>query len=891
MRTSKLGVLSLTVIFSGVLASCGGGGSSRGNAAVPPISISISPASTTVPVNQTQQFTSTVTGGNGDTSVTWLVNGIQGGNSTVGTVSTSGLYTAPASVPNPASVNVVTTSIADSTESASATVKITPPVVTEQSLTTGPDGSASFSTINLTTSVSDIATGKALSGISVTLLSDGHYNGFIISDPAGQYAPQILITQQGVTSSLVAMQEATSIQANDSSTTSTIQVGLTSDQYITPSTADSTYPTTLFVDMWNYLLTDLGCGDPTPLSNLDPTLLGVLGGLANELPVEYKVGVIAFFTPIVEGQTATQASQDALTNYLSLPDLTELVQQGYWDVLYRGLGYASSDSFRVCKWTLPPGPGGNAFVVALPSDVPSGTPPPATASVKGTVTDANTGLAIPNVGVALVGGPSEEEVISPDGSFDFNNIAPGNYSLQAATLGYIPGGIKGFQVDAGGVAVEDIQLVQPGSIAITGAPDTYTATGAIGLLVTGSSVPVAGSVPGSVASTNGSGGNIVAYVPNGSFEEPYTGVKVVPIAGTYFTPTTIGTPEVVNSCSVDSAADETVCASNGTDIYVIQKDRLVATLNSGGSGTVTSSGGSCTTCGVNVDPTNTTAIVSISLSAGSSGYASVNLTNNTVSAPIPATGAYISESFGLLLGIPSFSHLLLSPTEADSGAPANYQIMNLSDITKPQVYNYGGGGTVFPSTADLDSAGMDSTGIILSTDEFTTDIFIADLTQARFTAGSGGVPGTWTAPGQLQDLPEFSTFTSGTTAIAIAYGAHQALLEDEYGTTAFGAIQLPSTSGKGTPAVQDWVVANMPNDPSGAAWQMTLDPHGVSAAFVALDGVNKGIGILVNRQRTYLAVIDLQALLSAPRTAPGSHVLDPNVDLLSTGIVKFVAIQ
>src|SRR5712691_6784321 len=62
------------------------------------VAISISPSSTSLTVNSTQQFTVTVTGAS-NTSVTWSVNGVVGGNSTLGTISTSGLYTAPASVP------------------------------------------------------------------------------------------------------------------------------------------------------------------------------------------------------------------------------------------------------------------------------------------------------------------------------------------------------------------------------------------------------------------------------------------------------------------------------------------------------------------------------------------------------------------------------------------------------------------------------------------------------------------------------------------------------------------------------------------------------------------------------------------------------------------------
>src|ERR1700741_5150253 len=72
----------------------------------------------------TQQFTATVTGST-NMAVTWQVNSVTGGDSTHGTISTSGLYTAPSAVPSPASVTVTAIAQADSTKSASAAVTVT----------------------------------------------------------------------------------------------------------------------------------------------------------------------------------------------------------------------------------------------------------------------------------------------------------------------------------------------------------------------------------------------------------------------------------------------------------------------------------------------------------------------------------------------------------------------------------------------------------------------------------------------------------------------------------------------------------------------------------------------------------------------------------------------
>ncbi len=61
-------------------------------------SISLSPGYTTIGVNQQLQYTATVTG-LANTTVTWQVVGITGGNSTYGTITQTGLYTAPATIP------------------------------------------------------------------------------------------------------------------------------------------------------------------------------------------------------------------------------------------------------------------------------------------------------------------------------------------------------------------------------------------------------------------------------------------------------------------------------------------------------------------------------------------------------------------------------------------------------------------------------------------------------------------------------------------------------------------------------------------------------------------------------------------------------------------------
>jgi len=133
-------------------ADCGGGaGSPLGPGG---ISLTISPSTISIPFGNPQQFTASVTG-TSNTAVTWSVEGINGGSTDVGTITTMGLYTAPVvassappvtgqmvplnagqtvtsiniampPLPLKTAVTVRATSQVDTTKSASAKVTLTP---------------------------------------------------------------------------------------------------------------------------------------------------------------------------------------------------------------------------------------------------------------------------------------------------------------------------------------------------------------------------------------------------------------------------------------------------------------------------------------------------------------------------------------------------------------------------------------------------------------------------------------------------------------------------------------------------------------------------------------------------------------------------------------------
>src|SRR5205085_11628016 len=107
------------IVLASIALACGCG--SSGSTVVPPppqpVAVSVTPRNASVVVTtQSQQFSAKVTGDPNNLGVTWSVDMIAGGNAVVGSISSSGLYTPPAT----GGVHTVTaTAVADISKSAS----------------------------------------------------------------------------------------------------------------------------------------------------------------------------------------------------------------------------------------------------------------------------------------------------------------------------------------------------------------------------------------------------------------------------------------------------------------------------------------------------------------------------------------------------------------------------------------------------------------------------------------------------------------------------------------------------------------------------------------------------------------------------------------------------
>jgi hypothetical protein len=123
----------MSLILFGLVA-CGGGSGTPTPTPTPtpvptatptptPAVLTVTPASVSVALNASQGFTATGPG----TPVNWSVNGVAGGNGTVGTITAGGGYIAPAGLPSPSSITITATSQADATKTSHSTVTVVYP--------------------------------------------------------------------------------------------------------------------------------------------------------------------------------------------------------------------------------------------------------------------------------------------------------------------------------------------------------------------------------------------------------------------------------------------------------------------------------------------------------------------------------------------------------------------------------------------------------------------------------------------------------------------------------------------------------------------------------------------------------------------------------------------
>jgi hypothetical protein len=132
----RFAALPLLILFFAAACTlgCAGstGGASAASTVVPPppsppppspVTVTITPATASVLLGNTQTFAATVIGAT-DTNVTWSVNAVAGGTPLTGTITAAGVYVAPPDLPLAPTVQITATSNSDPATFATATVAI-----------------------------------------------------------------------------------------------------------------------------------------------------------------------------------------------------------------------------------------------------------------------------------------------------------------------------------------------------------------------------------------------------------------------------------------------------------------------------------------------------------------------------------------------------------------------------------------------------------------------------------------------------------------------------------------------------------------------------------------------------------------------------------------------
>ena len=292
------------------------------------ISVGVTPSSTSLSAGQQQQFNATVAGTT-NTSVTWKTSG--------GTVSSSGLYTAPSSA---GTYTVTATSVADSTKSASASVTVSQPATvsvsispTTANLNTGTQQQfAATVTGSTNTSVTWKASGGTVSssGLYTAPSSAGTFTvtATSVADPTKSASTSVTVSQPAVSVSISVSPTAASLNTG-AQQQFTAYVSGTSNTAVTWSTTGGTVSTsglyTAPSTAGNYSVTSVSQADPTKSASASVTV-------AAPQPISVSVSPLSVSMP----QQWTQQFKATVTGTTNTA-VTWSVTQGTGTITQTGL--------------------------------------------------------------------------------------------------------------------------------------------------------------------------------------------------------------------------------------------------------------------------------------------------------------------------------------------------------------------------------------------------------------------------------------------------------------------------------------------------------------------------------------------------------------------------
>jgi hypothetical protein len=216
LRHVAFSLLVLSAALS--LAACATTSKSVAPPPPPPpgaVSVSVSPTSANIRAGASYTFSATVTGSS-NTTVSWSVNSVSGGSSTLGTINASGNYTAPSTLPSPNTVTITATSAADITKSSSSAVTLLNPTPTLTGISPAASNLGSFSlTITGTNFVSGAQVMLNNSALATTFVSSTQLTATGSASTAGTFSIAVQNPDPGSSSS-----SSLNFQVNGSTQTS-----------------------------------------------------------------------------------------------------------------------------------------------------------------------------------------------------------------------------------------------------------------------------------------------------------------------------------------------------------------------------------------------------------------------------------------------------------------------------------------------------------------------------------------------------------------------------------------------------------------------------------------------------------------------------------------------
>jgi hypothetical protein len=490
-------------------------------------------------------------------------------------------------------------------------------------------------------------------------------------------------------------------------------------------------------------------------------------------------------------------------------------------------------------------------------------------------------------------------------------VGPGNYS-PAITLTNSD--------TSGHTSLSATSVTAPGqtiTLNYDGSPKVASLT--IGATVSGlapSSITSAALTPAQLATSAAAfsvvtddSGNSLAFVPGGS------GVLLVPLAtpsgltaSVAFRPASGAAPQAAppspTVLAVSPVPDEctagqrgfiycmsfssnviSVIGYNATDAFNLSAIALKYQLTTDApSPGVDFSGAVCVICGIAYDSTDSVLILSTA-----KGYEAYPTTAGSTT-PLLTVPAQISENFGY----DSVSNQIFSPYYLFSPYATGLDIINLaSGASGPTGSRY----AISSNPASLsypDGGAVDtSTHVAFAPEEGSTPIYLLALPapgSSAFTSNPspppGGPAGTYSATVTSAN-PQGATLIHrcDETYTAADSVEHIAFFGAEFCSSDYiAAGQLPATAG-GAPVFSNFVDAQLPNTPQGT-FGSPYDPH--AAIVVNIPGC-ADCGILTNRDKSYLAVVDLNKLLAlAPAASPNGYDVPSTYDLVGNRVVVYI---